>query len=87
LSTRATAGFNVFIELSVVHVVPHMIADCLAATEPVDRMMTGNFNLLKARQDLPGSTSPRDTHETKEIGHSGWHETLYVWQASMHPLA
>src|SRR5216684_115237 len=36
---------------------------------------------------LPGSTSPRDTHETKEIGHSGWHETLYVWQASMHPLA
>ncbi|MFL9998923.1 lipopolysaccharide kinase InaA family protein [Paraburkholderia sediminicola] len=34
MSTRATAGFNVFIELSVVHIVPHIIADRLTATEP-----------------------------------------------------
>ena len=33
-STRATAGFNVFIELSVVYVAPNIIADRLAATEP-----------------------------------------------------
>jgi len=41
LSTRATAGFNVFIELSVVHVVPHMIADRLTATEPAHESLPG----------------------------------------------
>jgi hypothetical protein len=30
----ATAGFNVFIELSVVHLVPHIMADRVIATEP-----------------------------------------------------
>ena len=34
MSTRATAGFNVFIERSVVRVVPHIVADRLTATEP-----------------------------------------------------
>jgi hypothetical protein len=34
LSTQATAGFSVFIKLSVVHVVPHIIAHRLIATEP-----------------------------------------------------
>ncbi|MFL9966668.1 hypothetical protein PQR02_38060 [Paraburkholderia sediminicola] len=33
MSTRATGGFNVVIKLSAVHVVPHIIADRLIATE------------------------------------------------------
>ena len=48
LSTRATAGFNVFIELSVVHFVPHMIADRLTATEPFDcaRVILGGIETM-----------------------------------------
>jgi hypothetical protein len=34
LSARAAAGFNVFIELSVIRVVPHIMAERLTATEP-----------------------------------------------------
>jgi hypothetical protein len=34
LSTRATAGFDVFIVLLVVHVVPNIIADRFTTTEP-----------------------------------------------------
>jgi hypothetical protein len=34
LSTRPTAGFNVFFELSVVHVIPRIIAVRFIATEP-----------------------------------------------------
>lgn len=36
----ATGGFSVFVELSVVHVVPHMIADRLTATEPTNSTQT-----------------------------------------------
>jgi hypothetical protein len=41
LSTRATARFNVLIELSVVHLVPHIIADRLTATEPTYDVFVG----------------------------------------------
>jgi hypothetical protein len=50
------------------------------------RMMTGNFNRSTSRQYLL-VLSVRATTNTKEISRSGWHQTLYVWHASMHPLA
>ncbi len=48
LSRQNPTGFNVVIRLSVVHVVPHIIADRLIATEPM--IAKGQMKYNGARQ-------------------------------------
>ena len=44
MSTRATAGFSVFIKLSVVHLGPYIIADRVIATDP-PKLLSADFQL------------------------------------------